>query len=397
MGLPLGIVLAGVPEHQVYLVDTNSKAVDLVNRGIISFVEKGGEEELQKVVGKSLWATTEKSIVSECEVIIFVTGTPVDEHMNPRINDVTDVINSYLDYFVDDQLIVLRSTLFPGMTDMLHNYIKERKQTISLAFCPERVTQGNGIEEVKSLPQIVSAVEESACNRAVELFKTITENVIYLTPLEAELTKLFANSWRYIQFAIANQLYMIAETYGVKFMKIHHALTYKYPRAADFPKSGFAAGPCLFKDTMQLSAFHKNNFFLGHAAMLINESMPNFVVDQLEEKLGNLKGKTIGILGMAFKANNDDTRESLSYKLKKILQGRMCKVLDTDVYQHTSVRLENVIEESDALILGVPHREYLSLDLKHKIVVDCWGVWEKGYDEQNPSLAPSKIDKKSAA
>lgn len=186
--------------------------------------------------------------------------------------------------------------------------------------------------------------------------------------------------WRYIQFAIANQFYQIATQQGLDFYKIYDAITYKYPRAQNFPPAGFAAGPCLFKDTMQLAAYSNNSFFLGHAAMLINEGLPNFIMQNLKNKY-SLKNKTVGILGMAFKANTDDKRESLSYKLKKILEIEAKKVLCSDVYIHEEgfISAQSLVKNSDIIILATPHTEYAELPLDdEKIVVDIWNFYGKG-------------------
>ena len=134
------------------------------------------------------------------------------------------------------------------------------------------------MEELCELPQIVSGFDEQSIATAEQLFAKIARSIVRLSPLEAELTKIFANVWRYIQFATANQFFMIATDHGVDFYKIYEALTRDYPRMAGLPKSGFAAGPCLFKDTMQLAAASDNNFSLGYSAMLINEGLPNFLV-----------------------------------------------------------------------------------------------------------------------
>ena len=152
-----------------------------------------------------------------------------------------------------------------------------------------------------------------------------------LEPEEAELAKLFTNTWRYIKFATANQFWMMANDFGLDFARIRHAIAYDYPRAADLPMPGFAAGPCLLKDTMQLAAFNRNNFVLGHSAMLINEGLPLYLVSRLEDRfdLGEL---TVGILGMAFKGGSDDPRDSLAYKLRKILTLKARETLCTDPY-----------------------------------------------------------------
>jgi UDP-N-acetyl-D-mannosaminuronic acid dehydrogenase len=226
------------------------------------------------------------------------------------------------------------------------------------------------------LPQIVSAFDPVAMRRASELFLKIAPSVIELEPLEAELAKLFSNSWRYLNFAISNQFYMLSTAYGLDFYRIHDAVTREYPRMRSFARAGFAAGPCLLKDTLQLAAFSGNNFFLGHAAMLVNEGLPNFVVAQLRPR--GLADKAVGILGMAFKADSDDIRDSLSYKLKKLLEVEAREVLCTDpfVADPGMAPLAEVLERADILILGVPHSAYRDVELPpDKIVVDVWNFW----------------------
>jgi UDP-N-acetyl-D-mannosaminuronic acid dehydrogenase len=175
---------------------------------------------------------------------------------------------------------------------------------------------------------------------------------------------------------------MMANDLGLDYERIRHAIKYEYPRANDLPGAGFAAGPCLFKDTMQLSAVSSNNFFLGHSAMLVNEGLPAYVVDKLEEKYGSLKDKNIGILGMAFKGGSDDIRSSLSYKLKRQLdfKAKSVKITDPLVSLETEPRLLNlqeVLDSSDILIIGAPHKEYRSLNTKADIV-DIWNVQNSG-------------------
>jgi UDP-N-acetyl-D-mannosaminuronic acid dehydrogenase len=386
-GLPLGIVLAEAAAHEVILVDIDRASVDQVNAGEMHFIEQGGEERLRKVLGRSLKATADANSVREADYVVFVTGTPVDEHLNPRVNDLLNVVSEYSPYLHSRQTVILRSTVFPGTARLVWKYLHEHVPGISFAFCPERIAQGIAIAEISSLPQIIAAFSRESEEKAARFFQSFVAEVIRLTPEEAELTKLMANSWRYLHFAIANQFYMIAESAGIDFHRVFEALTYHYPRAREFPRPGFTAGPCLFKDTMQLSAFNNNQFFLGHAAMLVNEGLPNMVVTQLARKMGGLEGKKIGILGMAFKPDNDDIRDSLSYKLKKILELKMATVLDTDRFQPSHARLKAVIDEADGLVLGVPHKEYLSIDLKGKPYVDPWGVWAAKPDLfQSPHL-----------
>jgi UDP-N-acetyl-D-mannosaminuronic acid dehydrogenase len=277
----------------------------------------------------------------------------------------------------DHALLVLRSTVYPGVTKLVHERLGASGRKIHLAFCPERIAEGKAMEEIRTLPQIITAFDPISLARARELFSIINEDLLELNPLEAELAKLFSNSWRYMNFAISNQFYMLAETYGLDFQRIYDAVTHRYPRMRSFAKAGFAAGPCLLKDTLQLSAFSGNNFFLGHAAMLVNEGLPNFIVGQLRQQ-GKLRDKVVAVLGMAFKSESDDKRESLSYKLRKLLMVEAREVLCTDPYvgDEKLVPLEEALERADVIVLGAPHSIYRDLELsKDKVVVDVWGFW----------------------
>ncbi|MBA7629409.1 UDP-N-acetyl-D-mannosamine dehydrogenase [subsurface metagenome] len=343
------------------------------------FLEAEADKLLENTIGKTLFTSDDPQVISDSKFIITVIGTPVDEHLNPEFTLMKNFIKNLLPYFKDGQYFILRSTVFPGTTEKISTFLKNNGKKIYVTFCPERIAQGKAIEELINLPQIVSGFEDEAVKEVSKLFKILTKDIIILKPIEAELAKLFTNTWRYIQFAIANQLYTISTSCGLDFYKIYDAMKYKYPRAMDFPSAGFAAGPCLFKDTMQIASFDNNKFFLGHAAMLINEGLPNFLVQILKEKY-SLQDKAVGILGMAFKANIDDKRESLSYKLKKILEIEAGKVLCSDEYinEEGFVAANELIKNSDIIILGAPHKEYKDLIIEDKILVDVWNFYRKG-------------------
>lgn len=375
VGIPLGLAFASKGQD-VTLVDVNPAAVEAINAARLPFKEEGAEDLLRAHVGKNLRATSDTSTVAKQDVVVFVTGTPVDEHLNPKIHDVLKVVSIYLPLLNRNQLVVLRSTIFPGVTRVVENLLKSRLGSARLAFCPERIVQGKGIEEIFNLPQLVSGVDKKSENAAAKLFSAIAPKIIRLSCEEAELAKLMTNAWRYLEFAIANQFYMMVEKQGLDFYRIFNAMQCDYPRARHFARAGLAAGPCLFKDTMQLSAFHNNEFFLGHSAMLVNEGLPNFLVTQLESKMGSLAGKKIGVLGLAFKPDNDDTRESLSFKVIKCLETKMATVLKSDEYVPGTMALRRFLKECDGIILGVPHSAYKTLRPKVPYV-DCWNVWPR--------------------
>jgi UDP-N-acetyl-D-mannosaminuronic acid dehydrogenase len=383
VGLPLGIVMAS-RGLSVSLLDIDAAKVEKINSGQMPFRETGAEPVLRQVLGKTLKATTDSQCLRSADIVITVVGTPVDRHLNPTVNELYQSVDGMLQYITDGTLLILRSTVSPGVTKLVYQRIKSLGRDIDVAFCPERIAEGHAMEELVKLPQIVSAFEPMALRRARELFLTIASTVIELSPLEAELAKLFTNSWRYLNFSISNQFYMLAETYGLDFYRIHDAVTREYPRMRSFARAGFAAGPCLLKDTLQLSAFSGNHFFLGHAAMLVNEGLPDFVVTQMRP-LG-LADKTVAILGMAFKGESDDNRDSLSYKLKKLLEVEAREVLCTDPYVPDArlVPLEEALSRAQIFVLGAPHAAYRDIEIPaDKILIDIWNYWPQRHAESH--------------
>ena len=378
MGLPLGITFAlvGVPTT---LLDVNEAAIAAIRAGRFPFKEEGADLALPAALKSGMLRAVSgpASVISESDIVVLVIGTPVDEYLNPHFAGLFKVIDSYLPHFRDGQILLLRSTVYPGTSERLQNYFASKDLAVAVAFCPERIAEGEALQELTELPQIISAFDEGARARVRRLFERVTKSdVIELAPFEAELSKLFSNAWRYIKFAVANQFYTMATQRGVDYARLYDAMIRGYERNRDLPTPGFAAGPCLFKDTMQLAAFSQNHFFMGHAAMLVNEGLPQFLIEHIKQRHG-LAHKTVGILGMTFKAECDDPRDSLSFKLRKLASMEAKAVLCHDPYlpQTGLVPLDELIERSDIIILATPHRQYRSLardKLKDKIVVDIW-------------------------
>ena len=378
VGLPLGIALAS-RGLSVTLYDINAAAVATVNDGIMPFDEEGAAPLLTEVVGAGrLVATTDPASVGAAEHVVVVVGTPVDEHLNPDLGAVPRALERCADYLVAGQLVILRSTVYPGVTALTEKLLAGMGIAVDVAFCPERIAEGKALTELFDLPQIVSARTPEVVGRAEKFFRNLTDQIVPLEPEEAELAKLFTNTWRYIKFATANQFWMMANDFGLDFARIRHAITFDYPRAADLPMPGFAAGPCLFKDTMQLAAFNRNNFVLGHSAMLINEGLPLYLVSRLEDSY-DLSSMTVGILGMAFKGGSDDPRESLAYKLRKILSLKARETLCTDphIKDERFLPLDDVLARADLLVIACPHKEYTALETQTP-VVDMWGLTGQG-------------------
>ncbi|MEU7614679.1 nucleotide sugar dehydrogenase [Micromonospora rifamycinica] len=379
VGLPLGLAFAA-RGRSVVLCDVNGVAVDLVNSGRMPFAEPGADELLAAVLASgALRATVDPSCVSESEHLVVVVGTPVDEHLSPDVTAVSTALERYAPFLRPGHFVALRSTVYPGVTAMAERLIAGLGlPDVDVAFCPERIAEGRALEELFDLPQIVGGRTPRAFARAATLFRSLTPEIVPLTPEEAELAKLFTNSWRYIKFAAANQFWMIANDSGLDFERVRQAIRHDYPRAADMPGPGFAAGPCLFKDTMQLAAFNGNNFPLGHSAMLVNEGLPNYVVARLEERF-DLSTMRVGILGMAFKGGSDDPRESLAYRLRKILLLKAAAVLCADPFvdDRRLVPHERVLADAELLVIAAPHEQYRDLPAATP-VIDIWGLTGRG-------------------
>ncbi|MEO6629171.1 MAG: nucleotide sugar dehydrogenase, partial [Aquihabitans sp.] len=241
VGLPLGLAFADAG-LDVVLYDINDEAIDTVRAGKMPFFETGAAEVLARVLENGrLTLSSDPASVSRVDNVVVVVGTPVDEHLNPDPAAVVNAIEAMLDHLNDGQLLVLRSTVYPGVTALVERLLAKHGKGLEVAFCPERIAEGKAMEELHTLPQIVSGRTPDAIDRAGTLFGNLTDQVIPLEVEEAELAKLFTNTWRYIKFAAANQLYMMANDFGVDFERIRAAMTKDYPRASDIPGPGLAA------------------------------------------------------------------------------------------------------------------------------------------------------------
>ncbi|WNK00276.1 nucleotide sugar dehydrogenase [Thalassospiraceae bacterium LMO-JJ14] len=374
VGLPMALSFANAGSR-VQIYDINQQTLDTIASGKMPFVDEGAEAYLKQALDNDLLTlTADPAEITPDGVLVITIGTPVDEFLNPSHGEVKSAIDTLIPHIADDHLIVLRSTLYPGTTDWLHRYLEQIGRKSRVAFCPERSVQGRAIRELSELPQIISGTTQAALDEARAFFKPVVPEMIELSPLEAEFVKLFDNSYRYIEFAIANQFYMLADQAGADYSKIHFGMTHGYERAKNMPRPGFTAGPCLFKDTMQIAAFARNQFSLGNSAMLVNEGLVLYVIEKIAAQF-DLAEQTVGLLGMSFKADSDDIRASLSYKMKKHLMMRARDVLSTDPHvldDPNLLPLDQVVNDSDILVVCTPHSAYRDLDTKGKPVFDVW-------------------------
>jgi len=377
VGFALGLIFSS-KGFNVSLIDVNKENIKKVNSGKVPFLEENSQTLLKRMIRKKkIYATNELKEVQKSKYIIVCIGTPVDKNLNPKLKSFISFFYELKKFLRKDQIVIIRSSIYPGICNKIYEIIKS--SCSNLSYCPERIVQSKAISELPKLPQLVSGKSKIAINESKNLFKKVCKKIIITEVIEAELVKLFSNAYRYINFSISNQFYMICQNLDLNFFKIRDIMRDGYMRNANIPLSGFTAGPCLLKDTMQLSSFYNHNFLLGHSAMNINEGIPKFIIKKLEKKF-NLKKKVIGVLGLTFKSETDDIRDSLAIKLLKLLKSKKIKTLQSDEYFKTkkNVKKEYLVKKSDIIILSTPHKAYKKLKIgKNKTLVDIWGLIEK--------------------
>jgi len=376
VGLPLSLLLVD-QGFTVDVLDKDEMKLEQLRQGRFPFLERGGPELLSRLhTQPTLNFTSDASVVSLADCIILTIGTPIDEHLNPAMHAVFSCIDELKTHARPGQTYILRSTLFPGTTQRIADQLNDASIDAGVCFCPERIAQGFAVQELMQLPQIISGTTPKSVEVAATLFGSFGVELIEMAVMEAEVAKLFLNAWRYIHFATANQFYVLAEERGLDFAKIRQACCYKYPRASSMPCAGLTAGPCLFKDSMVLASFARNSSSLCHTAMLINETMPEVIVVKARG-MTPLRGTKVGLLGMAFKGGSDDVRDSLAFKVRRLLSYEGARVLCTDVLVEAPdfSSMEEVCA-CPVVILTCPHLQYKLIEFRQEQhVIDCWGFW----------------------
>lgn len=374
VGFPLGLAF-GSKKFAVNLVDTNNDSLEKIKLGIPPFLEMGAKKILKQCMKKKLFTFNNNlNSIQDSEFIIICIGTPINQSLKPEIKKFISLFYKLFKIIKKNQFIIIRSSVFPGIISKICNILK--KKNTNIVYCPERIVQGYSLSELPKLPQIIASNKKNAIGRTSKIFKKICNKIIVTQILEAELIKLFSNANRYINFAIANQLFLICDKNNLNYNRVRKFMIDGYERNINLSYSGLTAGPCLLKDTMQLSSFYQNKFSLGISAMKINESFPDLIIKKIK-KINNYKKKIIGVLGLTFKADSDDIRDSLAIKLCKKLKKNKLKFLQSDEYYHNknNINKTDLIKKADIIILGAPHKSYKKLKIeKKKIIIDVWGV-----------------------
>jgi len=385
VGLPFSLVVAKAG-HKVYGIDLNEELILALNEGHVPYVEHGAKELLtEQLVNDNIEFTTNASYISKSDVVAIMLGTPVDEENNPILDDLYDFVDHTLcPYLKEGSIIILRSTVSPGTTEILRDRIEFKTNlkegtNFHLAFVPERVLQTKGIEETANLPALVGVFGDDSYYKVREFLETFIKAPIFrLTPREAEIGKLMTNMFRYVTFALANEFWMIGEKQGVNMHRIIKAANFGYERNAIPLPGPNVGGPCLFKDgRFLLSDIPFAD--LIQTSFHINEGMPDYIFNRIKDM--NPKIRTVLILGATFKKDCDDTRNSLSYKMKKVCKKNGAEVYMWDDYVPWPKNKSFPYRDSfDAVIVMTPHtgteKKWPLEDFNNDcIMVDIWKMY----------------------
>jgi UDP-N-acetyl-D-mannosaminuronic acid dehydrogenase len=395
VGLPFSLVVAN-SGHFVFGLDVNTQVLEQLRKGFLPYIEEHGQSYLDNALkDDTIQFTNDTTCISESNVVAIMIGTPVDSENNPRLDDILHFVEYTLcDEMVSGTTIILRSTVAPGTTEVIKKLIEKTRdwkegKDFYLVFAPERVAQGVGITESSKFPQLIGAFSDKSYQMAKDFFDTFVYECIQLTPREAEMAKLMTNMYRYVNFALANEFYMIGTDQGVDVHKIIRAANKDYPRL-NIPLPGpNVGGPCLFKDGKFLLS-DVPYADLIQTSFLINEGMPEYMFKQILSL--NPTVSKIAIMGATFKANCDDERNSLSFKFAKICKrhGIEYSFFDPYIKHPDNVWPTNDIDSYDAYVIMTPHsvfhkffETYMNRIEGGTVIADAWKFLDRSKDTRS--------------
>ena len=389
VGLPLALTFAAAG-LRVLGVDSDPERLDAVRAGRMPFKEPGTDELLAR---HPIDVTARAADAAGADAIVLTLGTPTFSHIEIDMRDIRSVLDDLLPVLRDGQLLVLRSTVAPGTTDFVAGYLEKHRaftvgEDLFVAHVPERIAADRFLEEIGTLPCIVGGVGEASGERAGRLFAVLGAPLVQTTPVQAELAKIWTNILRYATFALPNLLMMDCERYGANVFEVIELINRDYPRGG-MAQPGLTAGTCLRKD-FAFAEERSNAPGMLLAVSRVNESVPTFLVDGMRRRLGDggLRERKVAVLGLAFKADTDDERDSLSHKLVRLLERELADVAVHDpVVATPTASLEDAVHDADVVVVATNHSAFTAPDAVRTIargmrpgglLVDPWNVTGTG-------------------
>jgi len=388
VGLPLA---ASFADHglSVLGVDKDSERLAAVAAGVMPFKEPGTDAVLARVLGAGRLAVTDRAAdAAQADAIVLTLGTPTFSHIEIDMSDIRTVLDALLPHLREGHLLVLRSTVAPHTTEFVAGYLEKHRgfragEDIFVAHVPERIAADRFMAEIGTLPCIVGGVGDASGERAARLFAVLGAPIVQTSPVQAELAKIWANILRYTTFALPNLLMMDCERYGANVFDVIDLINRDYPRGG-IARPGFTAGTCLRKD-FAFSEERSPAPGMLLAVSRVNESVPLFLVEGILRRLGDLRERKVAVLGLAFKGDTDDERDSLSHKLIRLLERELADVAVHDpVVATPTADFDAAVRDADAVVVATNHAAYSTPEALAAIartaapdclVVDPWNAF----------------------
>jgi len=390
VGLPLALSFAD-RGLKVVGIDNDSARLGAVREGTMPFQETGAQELLDRVHDSGRLKLSERvADAARARHIVITLGTPSFSHIEIDMRDIRSALDDLLGVLAPGHALILRSTVAPGTTEFVAGYLAKHRgfqigEDVFVAHVPERIAAGRFLEEIDTLPCIVGGVGARSGEVAAELFAAFSAPIVQTTPVQAELAKIWANILRYTNFALPNLLMMDCERYSANVFDVIDLINRDYPRGG-IALPGLTAGTCLRKDfAFSEERSHAPGMLL--AVSRVNESVPLFLVEGIERRLGSLSGRKVAVLGLAFKADTDDERDSLAHKLIRLLERELADVAVHDPHVPTpTASFEQAIDAANAVVVAADHSEFrdprtlaaIAERAGDCLVVDPWNCWGAG-------------------
>ncbi len=391
VGLPLALSFAdrGV---RVLGIDHDPAVLSALRSGRMPFEESGTQEMLERVLAGGRLELAERAVeAARSDDIVITIGTPSFSHIESDLRQVRAAVDDLLPMLRGGHALILRSTIAPGTTEFVAGYLEKQRglrvgEDLFVAHAPERIAAGRFLEEISTLPCIIGGVDDASTERAAATFSVFGAPIVKTTPVQAELAKIWTNILRYATFALPNLLMMDCERYGANVFEVIELINRDYPRGG-IAMPGMTAGTCLRKD-FAFSEERSAAPGMLLAVSRVNESVPLFLVEGIKRRVGSLSSRKVAVLGLTFKRDTDDERDSLSPKLIRLLERELADVAVCDPHAHSPTQpLEQAVRDADVVIVATNHSEFEGPGVRSEIVsragadcllVDPWNVLGTG-------------------
>jgi UDP-N-acetyl-D-mannosaminuronic acid dehydrogenase len=379
VGLPLALSFAD-RGLRVLGVDHDPAILESIRARRMPFQEAGTQQLLERVLATGRLELTERAAdAAQADDIVLTIGTPSFSHVESDLRQVRAAVDDLLPLLRPGHALILRSTIAPGTTDFVAGYLEKRRglragEDLFVAHAPERIAAGRFLEEITSLPCIIGGVGDASTERAAEVFSVFGAPVVKTTPVQAELAKIWTNILRYATFALPNLLMMDCESYGANVFEVIDLINHDYPRGG-IAMPGMTAGTCLRKD-FAFSEERSNAPGMLLAVSRVNEAVPLFLVEGIKRRIGSLASRKVAVLGLTFKRDTDDERDSLSPKLIRLLERELADVAVCDPHAPSPTSpLTDAVQDADVVIVATNHTEFEQpetfAEITRRAAADC--------------------------